>query len=225
MRAAHVCEKTITDPCTQDGSKLLATTGRVAVILATRDGNTLQTFRGHTVMDITNVCRLHIPPQGTIYCAHWSPDGQQIATGGADCTVNICHVASAAPLQRLSCDASVQALAWAPITQHLAIAAGASVSVVAPRGTGPHTTITTTKVRVACTCIALSMRAPQLASRALCLSWSADGAMLACGTLGGDVCIIDSRGVVVRTIMHTAPCWTAAWVVPSRCAWFLGVLP
>lgn len=75
--------------------------------------------------------RVPEPLQACINCAQWSPDGQRIATGGADRSTIVWNVNSTSTPQRITHEASVQAVAWNPISGQLAIAAGTTVSVSA----------------------------------------------------------------------------------------------
>lgn len=152
--------------------------------------------------------------RGSSLVLAWSPDGRYIATGDQDCTVHFWIVAKGKDLEMSGYPIKVQELAWSADSRFLATGGSADVTIWncsgrGPRGTEPivcegHedkiTALAFSQAGILASAAAdgdVRMWLPHLdtTSRAKfaapdvvsTMAWSADAALLAIGTTGGEV--------------------------------------
>jgi len=108
-----------------------------------------------------------------VLCLSWSPDGCRLAVGGEDATVRTWGRDGTAV--RVALRGEVNALAWAPSSDRLAVAGGCDVLVVTPDGS-------------------LVADHPWQAGTVNDVAWSPDGGTLVAATLGAVVWFESSTG-------------------------------
>ncbi|KIZ06021.1 hypothetical protein MNEG_1945 [Monoraphidium neglectum] len=129
--------------------------------------------------------------QGLVYCVAYAWNGKRFASGGADKTVIIWTSKGEGILKYTHGD-SIQALAYNPATQQLASGTAGDLGLWSPE----QKAVTKHKVQ----------------SKILCLSWTADGTLLAMGCYDGSVSVRDRAGSERAHFSAGAtPAWSLAW--------------
>ena len=163
-----------------DGKSLVAAAGNRVLMYATpadEEGlpHLLNSLKGH---------------KDAVYCVDYARDGERFASGGADNCVIIWTAAGAGVLKYSHAD-TIQALAYNPVTPHLASCSAADFGLWTP------TQKSVTKHKVP--------------AKILCCSWTADGQHLAVGMANGGVSIRDVAGAEKALIERSEPVFAVAF--------------
>ena len=133
--------------------------------------------------------------QDAVYCVAYAADGSRFASGGADKTVIIWSSAGQG-LLKFTHTSTIQALAYNPVTQHLASASESDFGIWSPE--------------------AKSVPKTQVTACSRCLAWTHDGQLLALGLEDGRVLLRDKAGEHRAEFVHgSVPVWSLAFSPPS----------
>jgi intraflagellar transport protein 122 len=163
-----------------DGKSLVAAAGNRVLMYATPADEAglphlLNSLKGH---------------KDAVYCVDYARDGARFASGGADNCVIIWTSAGAGVLKYSHAD-SIQALAYNPVTPHLASCSAVDFGLWTP------TQKSVTKHKVP--------------AKILCCSWTADGQHLALGMANGGVSIRDVAGAEKALIERSEPVFAVSF--------------
>jgi intraflagellar transport protein 122 len=143
-------------------------------------------------------CNVNTPLQDAIYCIAYATDGSRFASGGADKTVIIWSSAGQG-LLKYTHTSTIQALAYNPVTQHLASASETDFGIWSPE--------------------AKSVPKKQVTACSRCLAWTHDGQLLALGLEDGKVLLRDKAGEQRAEFAHgNMPVWSLAFAPPASSA-------
>jgi intraflagellar transport protein 122 len=159
-----------------DGQQLVVAAGLRVLVYDTADGDIVRTLKGH---------------KATVYCVAYSADGKRFASGSADNTVVIWKSPSMEGMLKYTHGASIQCMAYNPVTMQLCSCTAADFGLWSPEQK--------------------SVAKQKVGSRILCCAWSANGQLLALGHANGLVSIRTKEGQEQMRVDRSAPVWCLAW--------------